>query len=111
MSRFVHPDLADVSLSAVLHALADPVRRKILKSLAADRACQGAGKPCAAAAPPDVPRATLSNHYAVLRAAGLVEAEKQGVEVIHRIRCEEVDRRFPGVLAAVLASDEKDNAR
>lgn len=111
MSRFVHPDLDDVSLNAVLHALADPVRRKILRSLATDKACDGKGKACAAAAPPDVPKATLSNHYAVLRAAGLVRAEKQGVEVIHRIRCEEVELRFPGVLSAVLASDENEDVR
>jgi DNA-binding transcriptional ArsR family regulator len=111
MSRFVHPDLEDVSLSAVLHALSDPVRRAILRSLASDLSCHGKGKPCAAAAPPDVPKATLSNHYAVLRAAGLVRAEKKGVEVLHRIRCDEVDQRFPGVLSAVLESDKNEAAR
>lgn len=109
MSRFVHPDLQDVSLSAVLHALADPVRRKILKSLVTDKSCDGRGKSCAAAAPPDVPKATLSNHFSVLRSAGLVHAEKQGVEVIHRIRCEEVDRRFPGLLSAVLSNDDPED--
>ena len=108
MTRFVHPDLDDVSLSAVLHALADPVRRAILRALAADKACDGRGKACAEAAPPDVPKATLSHHYAVLRAAGLVRGEKQGVAVKHIIRCDEVDRRFPGVLPAILAAPEQD---
>lgn len=106
MSRFVHPDLDDVSLDAVLHALGDPTRRAILRALAVDKACDGKGRACSEAAPADIPRATLSNHYAVLRAAGLVEAEKHGVAVIHRIRCDEVDKRFPGVLRAVLDADE-----
>jgi DNA-binding transcriptional ArsR family regulator len=107
MSRLVHPDLQDVSLSAVLHALADPVRRAILRSLAADKSCDGAGKSCAAAAPPDVPRATLSHHYSILRAAGLVRGERKGVEIIHKIRCDEVDERFPGVLSAILAAKDE----
>lgn len=106
MSRFVHPNLEDVSLSAVLHALADPARRAILRTLAAEKACTGAGKSCAAAAPADIPKATLSHHYAVLRAAGLVRAEKAGVEVRHTTRCEEFERRFPGVVSAILVAPE-----
>lgn len=106
MTRFVHPSLEDVTLSAVLHALADPARRRILAALADDKACGRAGLACSAAAPPDIPKATLSHHFSVLRAAGLVRAEKRGVEVVHTIRCEEVDRRFPGVLSSVLAADE-----
>lgn len=106
MSRFVHPDLEEVTLTAVMHALSDPARRAILRTLAADKSCNGAGKSCAAAAPADVPKATLSHHYSILRAAGLVRGERKGVEVIHKIRCEEVDKRFPGVLSAVLAIEE-----
>ncbi len=108
MTRFVHPDLDDVSLSAVLHALADPVRRGILRTLAADKSCDGRGKACAEAAPPEIPRATLSHHYAVLRSAGLVRGEKDGVSVRHVIRCDEVDSRFPGVLSAILAAPEQE---
>jgi DNA-binding transcriptional ArsR family regulator len=107
MTRFVHPDLDDVSLSALLHALADPVRRSILRALAADKACDGMGKACGEAAPADIPKATLSHHYAVLRAAGLVRGEKRGVAVKHVIRCDEVERRFPGVLESVLAAPEE----
>jgi DNA-binding transcriptional ArsR family regulator len=105
MDRFVHPDLKDVSLTAVLHALADPARRAILRSLRADKDCGGEGLACQAAAPPALPKATMSNHYAVLRAAGLVRAERVGVAVRHTTRCEEVEARFPGLMAAVMAAD------
>jgi DNA-binding transcriptional ArsR family regulator len=103
--RFVHPDLKDVSLTAVLHALADPARRAIVRSLAADKACGGGGMACAAAAPEALPKATMSNHYGVLRAAGIVRAERKGVEVRHTLRCEELEGRFPGVLQAILAAE------
>jgi DNA-binding transcriptional ArsR family regulator len=105
MPRFTHPRLEDVALETVLHALADPARLAIVRRLDADRLEQGEGLACGGAAACDMPRATLSNHFAILRAAGLIESRKQGVQVISRLRREEVDRRFPGVLAAVLAVD------
>jgi DNA-binding transcriptional ArsR family regulator len=44
----------------------------------------------------------MSNHFSILRSAGLVEARKDGTRVIHRLRRSEVDERFPGLLDAVL---------
>ena len=104
MSRFTHPRLDDVALDALLHALADPARLEIVRRLDADRLDGGAGLACGGSVDCTMPRATLSNHFAILRAAGLVESHKQGVQVISRLRRGEVDRRFPGVLAAVLAA-------
>ena len=105
MDRFVHPDPSDVTLTAVLHALSDPARRRILRALVADAGAGGCGLACAAAAPPNLPRATMSNHYSVLRAAGLVRAERRGVEVIHTPRCAEMEQRFPGVVRAILTAE------
>jgi DNA-binding transcriptional ArsR family regulator len=104
MSGFVHPDLKDVPLEAVLYALADPARLAIVRALAGDKACNGKGMSCSAAAPPDLPKGTMSNHYAKLRSAGLVRATKKGVEVIHTLRCDEVEVRFPGVLSSILGN-------
>lgn len=103
MSRFTHPRLDDVPLASVLHALAEPARLAIVRELACDGESGGAGLACIATAP-DLPRATMSNHFAVLRAAGLIESRKQGTYVFNRLRCDEVDRRFPGVLKAILAA-------
>jgi DNA-binding transcriptional ArsR family regulator len=103
MAGFVHPDLDDVPLGALLSALADPARRAIVRRLDADA---GGGLSCGSAAPPDLPRATMSNHYSVLRSAGLVRARKCGVQVLHTLRKDEVEKRFPGVLDAVLSARE-----
>lgn len=106
MQCFVHPDIKDVTLEAVLYALADPARRAIVRALAADRACEGAGLSCHAAAPPDLPKATVSQHYSKLRAAGVVRATRKGVSVIHTLRCDELNAKFPGLLPAILEAVE-----
>jgi DNA-binding transcriptional ArsR family regulator len=105
-AHFVHPDLKDVSLDALLDALAHPARRAIVRRLAQDKACDGMGLSCSAAAPSKLPKGTMSSHYTKLRAAGLVRAARKGVEVIHTLRCVEVEARFPGVLSAILAQED-----
>ena len=100
MSRITHPRLEDVTLPVLLHALADPARLAIVRRL--DSACGESGLACSGSADCGIPRATLSNHFAILRGAGLVESRKQGVKVLNRLRRDEVDVRFPGVLDAVL---------
>jgi len=102
MVRFTHPRLDDVPLASVLHALAEPVRLGIVRRLELDRVSGGAGLSSGVGAGPEIAPATASNHYAVLRSAGLVHARKEGVQVIHTLRRSEVDRRFPGLLDAVL---------
>lgn len=102
MRPLTHPDLAQVSLPAVLHALADPVRLGLVRSLAAGAplSCQGA---CAAA----LPRSTLAHHFRILREAGLVHGRREGREVINTLRRGELAARFPGLLDAVLAAAER----
>lgn len=102
MTRFVHPSLSDVPLASVLHALSDPARLEIVRALDQDRAAKGEGLACNCAAPEGLPRATVSNHFTILRGAGLIEARKEGTKVIHRLRRSELDMRFPGLLDAVL---------
>ena len=95
---FTKPDIADVTLPELLRALSDPLRLETVRRLAA---CDGLS--CTAGMPCDVlPKATRSNHYKVLREAGLVETERRGREVINRLRRAEIDARFPGLLDAVL---------
>jgi DNA-binding transcriptional ArsR family regulator len=93
-----HTDPEAVSLQAALEALADPVRRSILRQLAASplwsRACGTFDL--------GVTKATSSHHFAVLRAAGLIEQRDEGARRLNRLRAEEFDRRFPGLLKLVL---------
>jgi DNA-binding transcriptional ArsR family regulator len=106
MQSFIHPDMKDVTIDAVLYALADPSRRAIVRALAADKACEGKGLSCNAAAPPELPRATMSSHYTKLRAAGVVRATRKGTSVLHTLRCEEIEAKFPGLMQAILQAVE-----
>jgi DNA-binding transcriptional ArsR family regulator len=100
--NLVHTDPVDVILQDALEALADPVRRSILRELATEpdftRACGAFQLP--------VSKATASHHFAVLRAAGLLEQQDQGPRRLNRLRRAEFDARFPGLLALVLAESE-----
>ncbi|MGW6139497.1 ArsR/SmtB family transcription factor [Streptomyces sp. NPDC055144] len=95
----VHADPTEVSLQDALDALSDPVRRSILRECAGEpdfsRACGTFDLP--------VSKATASHHFAVLRAAGLLEQVDKGTRRLNRLRRPEFDARFPGLLALVLA--------
>lgn len=101
MARFTHPRLDDVPLDLALHALADANRLGMVARLADAEKLS-----CTNAAPCDsMPKSTLSNHLRVLRAAGLIETIQSGREMINTLRRAEFDRRFPGLLDAVLANN------
>ena len=98
MASFSHPRLEDVPLTTALHALADPCRLAIVRRLA-----EGGEFSCSAAACHDVPKSTLSNHFKILRAAGLVRTRPAGRDHLSLLRRDEFEDRFPGLLATVLA--------
>jgi len=97
-----HTQPDDVSLQTALDALADPVRRMILVDLAGHpdwtRVCGTFELP--------VSKATRSHHFSVLRAAGLIEQRDEGPRRLNRLRREEFDRAFPGLLDLVLRDDK-----
>ncbi len=100
MTRFVHPAAEDITLAGVLGALSDPMRLKILKKLL-ERS--DGSLLCSAAAPcAEMAKSTLSHHFRVLRDAGLIRTTKEGVENLNSVRWEEVNRRFPGLLKAIM---------
>ncbi|MEV6875847.1 transcriptional regulator [Amycolatopsis sp. NPDC051128] len=90
---------AEVSLQDALAAVADPVRRSILRELAAvpewTKACGTFDLP--------VTKATRSHHFTVLRAAGLIEQRDEGPRRLNRLRRPEFDEAFPGLLDLVLS--------
>ncbi|GMA24509.1 transcriptional regulator [Luteimicrobium album] len=99
------PPVAELTLTTVLAALADPVRLTLLRVIAdAGDGPIDCGD-CAAAAP-DITRSesTISHHYKVLRDAGITRTHKQGRHRIIEIRRGDVEARFPGLLDAVLAA-------
>jgi DNA-binding transcriptional ArsR family regulator len=93
-----HPDSDEIELAAVLHALSDPQRLAIVRDLAQDptpRRCGGFDL--------TVSKSTLTHHFRVLREAGVIETEVDGTARLNSLRREDLDRRFPGLLDAVLA--------
>jgi len=94
-----HIDPAEVTLQHALDALADPVRRSIVQTLAGEpdfsRACGTFDLP--------VSKATASHHFAVLRSAGLIEQLDVGPRRLNRLRRAEFDAKFPGLLALILS--------
>jgi DNA-binding transcriptional ArsR family regulator len=91
-----HPPIESLTLSGVLYALSDPARLSIVQRLA----CQGE-QPCGALSLA-VAKSTASHHFRVLREAGLIQMRAEGTQFINSLRREELDSRFPGLLAAVL---------
>lgn len=106
MSRFVHPAIEDVTLQAVLAALADPVRLKIVAKLYKHKSlCCGDASPCN-----KLPKSTVSNHFRVLREAGLIRTEKKGLEHINTLRRAEIDKKFPNLLKTLLKLQPSEGA-
>src|SRR5215218_2537687 len=100
----VHTDPEEVSVLTALSALADPVRIQLIRELAGSAAWT---RSCGSF---DVPvgKAALSHHFSVLRGAGLVEQRDEGPKRVNRLRREEFDARFPGLLDLLLRPDGAD---
>jgi DNA-binding transcriptional ArsR family regulator len=96
---FEHPDRESLDISAVLHALSDPQRLGMVAELAAS----DEPRPCGSFAP-GITKSTRTHHFRVLREAGLVEQWKEGTSKLSRLRRDEVDAEFPGLLDSVLSS-------
>ena len=99
--ELIHPDADDVSLDAVLAALADPVRRTILAQLARghdDQACLAFRLP--------VSKSTSTHQFRVLREAGVIRQEYQGTSIMNTLRKDDLDARFPGLFEAVFTAQD-----
>ena len=99
MTQFVHPSKKDITLTGVLGALADNTRIMIIYKMMAEEGCIS----CVGASPcPDIAKSTLSNHFRILREAGLIRTTKKGVENQNTLRGEEIEERFPGLLKLIM---------
>jgi DNA-binding transcriptional ArsR family regulator len=99
----VYPTREEMQLVDVLNALSDPVRLQIVREL--DRSqrvliCGDFNLP--------VVKSTRSHHFKVLREAGVIETWVEGTRRYNKLRREDLDARFPGLLDAVVRPTDKE---
>ena len=97
-----HPAAEDIELTDVLHALSDPTRLELVRELDDCKGERRCGSFDLAVA-----KSTATHHWRVLREAGLVTARKDGTTKYHRLRREDLDARFPGLLDTVLRNSKR----
>ena len=115
MRPLFHPSIEDVTVEGILHALSDPVRVAIYAEIVGSdcaRSCSNFLR----VSEKTIPKSTLSQHFKILREAGLIRGERLGVEMHNTSRCAEIDKRFPGLIAAIvkahlIQSEGKSRAR
>lgn len=101
MRNLFHPSIDEVTVESLLHALSDPVRMRIFAQIAGS----GGTQTCSdflIVREQTVPKSTLSQHFKVLREAGLIRSERRGVEMHSASRCAEIEKRFPGLIPSIV---------
>jgi DNA-binding transcriptional ArsR family regulator len=101
MRPLFHPSIADITVEGILHALSDPVRVAIFTAISASDCPQNCSD-FLQVSEKTIPKSTLSQHFKILREAGLIRGERRGVEMHNVSRCSEIDKRFPGLIAAII---------
>jgi DNA-binding transcriptional ArsR family regulator len=96
-----HPERDEIELAAVLHALSDPMRLRIVVALAGgeERTCKSIDLP--------VVKSTCTHHFRVLRESGVIRQRQEGTARLNSLRRDELEARFPGLLDAVLVADSQ----
>jgi DNA-binding transcriptional ArsR family regulator len=101
MRPLFHPSIEDITVEAILHALSDPVRVAIYKNIVGS-ACSLNCSNFLNVSQKTIPKSTLSQHFKALREAGLIWSERRGVEMHNTSRCPEIEKRFPGLIMAIV---------
>ena len=101
MRPLFHPSIEEVTVEGILHALSDPLRVAIFVDIAGSGCAQNCSN-YLHVAENDIPKSTLSQHFKVLREAGLIHGERSGVEMQNTSRCAELDKRFPGLISSII---------
>jgi DNA-binding transcriptional ArsR family regulator len=92
------PKTSDLSLTAVLYALSDETRLRVVESLAeADEIACGDFNV-------GLPKSSLSHHLRVLRLSGVISTRREGTALLNSLRRDDINKRFPGLLDSVLQS-------
>jgi len=85
-----------------MYALSDPTRLEIVGQLASAGRKMTCGE-----FDLNRPKSSMSHHFKILRAAGIVETLIEGTEHMNALRVAEIEQKFPGVLQSVLTALNK----
>jgi DNA-binding transcriptional ArsR family regulator len=105
MDDVVEPAVEDLQLPRVLAALAEPNRLATVQYVArSDEACcseviQEAGL--------SMTKSTFSHHLRILREAGVLTKRIQGTKGFTKLRKDDLDRRFPGLIDAIIDAENQ----
>jgi DNA-binding transcriptional ArsR family regulator len=97
-----HPEADQITLQGVLDALVDPVRRSIVRQIAAadqDKACGTFDI--------TVTRSTGTHHFKVLRQAGVIRQYYVGTSKMNALRRADLDRMLPGLFDAIVKAPDR----
>ena len=104
-----HPTREQIELPMVLDCLSDPIRLAIVYQLAQQERVSSelrCGDFNALSG-----KSNLAYHFAKLRECGLMQTRVVGTSRLMRLRREDLEARFPGLLDAVINSAAKDADR
>jgi DNA-binding transcriptional ArsR family regulator len=93
------PDREEIRVEAVLQALGEPVRLQIVRALAdvpEGIACGDIELPVTAS--------TRAHHLRTLREAGVLSTHTEGTRRISKLRREDLEELYPGLLTGILAA-------
>ena len=113
MRPLFHPSIEEVTVEGILHALSDPVRAAMYADIVAQECPQNCSD-FLTVRDQAIPKSTLSQHFRILREAGLIRSERHGVEIHNISRCTELERRFPGLIQTIVTAhtiQSEDEAR
>lgn len=96
MTSLLHPDRDQLRLEDVLEALANPIRLRVVRTLA------GVEEMSCGEILPDISKSTASYHWRVLREGGVVHQRRAGRNLKLTLRREDLNARFPGLLDTIL---------
>src|SRR5579864_7794805 len=103
MRPLFHPSIEEVTVEGILHALSDPVRVAMYADIVAQECPQNCSN-FLTVSDKAIPKSTLSQHFKILREAGLIRSERYGVEIRNVSRCTELEQRFPGLIRAIVTA-------
>lgn len=96
-----HPSVESLLLSKVFHALSEPNRLRIVRSIASkgEEVCTYYSYEF------NISKSTVSHHIKTLRESGVIRVRVEGSNHFYSIRMEDLNERFPGLMEMVLSTD------